>query len=254
MSDWTVLLSGRPGSDPLAASLAAGGLTVLAAPDLADLPPDHVVFPALDGTPGGIVAAAPYAPRAIYWLLAAGGVRGRRADVAAERTKTAGRAIHPIDTTGLDDEAIAARVAAVTGPGDGKGLVRDFGEALPARWYPVIDGDRCTQCFECVEFCLFGVYEVDADRRVHVAIGDNCKTGCPACSRVCPAGAILFPRYPSGGPIAGADEGRIERLTGDAARKAGGADLKAYIARYGNPEPPENDLGDSLDELEAFEP
>ena len=254
MSDWTVLLSGRPDTDPLAATLTDAGLTVLAAPDLVDLTSDHLVFSALDETPDGIVAIAPYAPRAIYWLLAAGGVRGRRADVPAEGTTTTGKTIHPIDATALDDEQIIARVAAVTGRREGAGVVRDFHENLPARWYPVIDNDRCTHCFECVEFCLFGVFEVDGNRRVHVAIGDNCKTGCPACGRVCPAGAILFPRYPAGGPIAGADDGRIERLTGDAARRAGGADLKAYIAKYGHPEPPENDLRKALDELEAFEP
>ncbi|MFW6146298.1 MAG: ATP-binding protein [Planctomycetota bacterium] len=254
MSDWTVLLAGRPGTDPLAAAMAEGGLTVLAAPDLVDLPADHLTFSALDETPDGIVAVAPYAPRTIYWLLAAGGVRGRRADVPAERTKTLGKPIHPIAAADLDDDAIVARVTAVAGEGAGEGVVRDFHEDLPARWFPVIDADRCTHCFECVEFCLFGVFEVDARRRVHVAIGDNCKVGCPACGRVCPAGAILFPRYPAGGPIAGADDGRVERLAADAARKAGGADLKAYIAKYGHPEPPENDLGKALDDLESFEP
>ena len=31
---------------------------------------------------------------------------------------------------------------------------------------------------------------------------DNCKTNCPACSRVCPEAAIMFPKYKSG-PING---------------------------------------------------
>ena len=26
------------------------------------------------------------------------------------------------------------------------------------RWYPVIDYSRCTNCMECIDFCLFGVY------------------------------------------------------------------------------------------------
>ena len=29
------------------------------------------------------------------------------------------------------------------------------------RWYPVIDYSRCTNCMECIDFCLFGVYGVD---------------------------------------------------------------------------------------------
>ena len=30
------------------------------------------------------------------------------------------------------------------------------------RWYPVIDYSRCTNCLECIDFCLFGVYGVDS--------------------------------------------------------------------------------------------
>ncbi len=29
------------------------------------------------------------------------------------------------------------------------------------RWYPVIDFGRCTNCLECIDFCLFGVYGID---------------------------------------------------------------------------------------------
>ena len=28
-------------------------------------------------------------------------------------------------------------------------------------WFPVIDYDRCTNCMQCLSFCLFGVYGVD---------------------------------------------------------------------------------------------
>ena len=58
--------------------------------------------------------------------------------------------------------------------------------ALRRRWYPVIDYDRCTNCMECIDFCLFGVYGVDGRGRILVEEQDNCKKGCPACSRVCP--------------------------------------------------------------------
>jgi Pyruvate/2-oxoacid:ferredoxin oxidoreductase delta subunit len=69
-------------------------------------------------------------------------------------------------------------------------------------WFPVIDYDRCTNCMQCLTFCLFDVYGVDGDQKIQVQIQDNCKTDCPACSRVCPEAAILFPKYKAG-PING---------------------------------------------------
>jgi len=255
MSDWSVVVPGA--ADAAVPRLLADeyGLTVLASPDLYDLPAGHPVFSAIDETPGPVAVAAPYLPRATYWILAAGGVTGRRADVAD--TKTTGKLLHPIDLSDCDDDAAVERIVAVTGRGDGDGVVRDFWEELPPRWYPVIDYDRCTHCLQCVEFCLFGVFELRSDRSVYVAIADNCKTGCPACSRVCPAGAILFPRYPHGGPIAGADEGRPEQLDGNEARRAGIPEMKAYIARYGDPDKidaPRGELDEIIDDLERFEP
>ena len=72
------------------------------------------------------------------------------------------------------------------------------------RWYPVIDYSRCTNCMECIDFCLFGVYGVDQLDRILVEEQDNCKKGCPACSRVCPENAIIFPGHKDSA-IAGAD-------------------------------------------------
>jgi NAD-dependent dihydropyrimidine dehydrogenase PreA subunit len=69
-------------------------------------------------------------------------------------------------------------------------------------WFPVIDYDRCTNCMQCLSFCLFGVYGADADGDIQVQQPDNCKTNCPACSRVCPEAAIMFPKYKAG-PING---------------------------------------------------
>ena len=63
------------------------------------------------------------------------------------------------------------------------------------RWYPVIDYSRCTNCMECVDFCLFGVYGVDRIDTILVEQPDNCRKGCPACSRVCPENAIMFPQH-----------------------------------------------------------
>ncbi len=69
-------------------------------------------------------------------------------------------------------------------------------------WFPVIDYDRCTNCMQCLTFCLFDVYGVDKQDKIQVQNNDNCKTDCPACSRVCPEVAILFPKYKAG-PING---------------------------------------------------
>ena len=41
-------------------------------------------------------------------------------------------------------------------------------QETPRRWYPVIDYDRCTNCMECIDFCLFGVYGVDLEDRILV--------------------------------------------------------------------------------------
>jgi len=82
------------------------------------------------------------------------------------------------------------------------------------RWYPVIDYSRCTNCMECIDFCLFGVYGVDALDRILVEEQDNCKRGCPACSRVCPANAIIFPEHKTaaiaGAPTTGAGDFKID--------------------------------------------
>ena len=71
-------------------------------------------------------------------------------------------------------------------------------------WFPVIDYSRCTNCMQCLTFCLFDVYGVSKDKKIEVRNPTNCKTDCPACSRVCPEVAILFPKY-KGGPINGDD-------------------------------------------------
>jgi NAD-dependent dihydropyrimidine dehydrogenase PreA subunit len=63
------------------------------------------------------------------------------------------------------------------------------------RWYPVIDYSRCTNCMECIDFCLFGVYGIDQRETILVEQPDNCRKGCPACSRVCPEHAIIFPQH-----------------------------------------------------------
>lgn len=62
-------------------------------------------------------------------------------------------------------------------------------------WFPVIDYDRCKNCKQCLNFCLFGVYSQNDEEMVEVTRPQKCKTGCPACARVCPFAAIIFPKY-----------------------------------------------------------
>jgi ferredoxin len=77
-------------------------------------------------------------------------------------------------------------------------------EEWPA-WYPIIDESRCTSCGQCANFCLFGVYEIN-DIKVHVINPHGCKNNCPACARICPQTAIIFPKYQQGGAIGGSDQ------------------------------------------------
>jgi len=100
------------------------------------------------------------------------------------------------DVTGLDADGVL-------------GAAREIREKAGARkleawkpWFPVIDYDRCTNCMQCLTFCLFEVYGVDQNDKLTVQNQSNCKTDCPACSRVCPEVAILFPKYKKG-PING---------------------------------------------------
>jgi Pyruvate/2-oxoacid:ferredoxin oxidoreductase delta subunit len=98
------------------------------------------------------------------------------------------------------------------------------------RWYPVIDYSRCTNCMECLDFCLFGVYGVDKLDRLTVENQDNCKRGCPACSRVCPEHAIMFPDYKTPA-IAGAPVGNISGLKIDLTKLFGGGDALQIAAQ-----------------------
>lgn len=61
-------------------------------------------------------------------------------------------------------------------------------------WFPVIDKQRCVDCGRCLDFCLFGVYS-KVDKQIVVAQPDKCKNNCPACARMCPDRAIIFPKY-----------------------------------------------------------
>lgn len=72
-------------------------------------------------------------------------------------------------------------------------------KALPTEpgtdaWNPTLDKSRCIECGKCYDFCLFGVYTME-DKKVRVTHPINCKNNCPACARMCPEKAIIFPKY-----------------------------------------------------------
>lgn len=110
-------------------------------------------------------------------------------------------AISTHDTSGMNADEIVSLVTTVRTEG-GADLNSPGQQGAWKPWFPVIDYDRCTNCMQCLSFCLFDVYGVDDEKQIQVQNNDNCKTNCPACSRVCPEVAIMFPKYASG-PING---------------------------------------------------
>ena len=160
------------------------------------------------------------------------------------------------------------------------GAIVQVDETTSRRWYPVIDFSRCTNCMECVDFCLFGVYGVDGVENILVEQPDNCRKGCPACSRVCPENAIIFPQHkapaiagaqidgdegfkidlsqlfgaPAGGddPIATAARERDEQLL-LAGRDAVGIDDQLKKRQADLAQRPKDNLDELLDSLEEFD-
>lgn len=121
----------------------------------------------------------------------------------------------PID--GLDEAALVTALEQLQNGGAKPGAWKP--------WFPVIDYSRCTNCMQCLSFCLFDVYGVSAERKIEVRNQDNCKTDCPACSRVCPEVAIMFPKYrhgPINGDQVSADDMRREAMKVDISALLGG--------------------------------
>jgi NAD-dependent dihydropyrimidine dehydrogenase PreA subunit len=146
------------------------------------------------------------------------------------------------------------------------------------RWYPVIDYSRCTNCMECIDFCLFGVYGVDKVETILVEQPDSCRKGCPACSRVCPENAIIFPQHKTptiaGAPVvAGSLKIDLSKLfgapeTGETAeqaairerdeqlvlagRQAVGASVGLPKRHAGKSDEPKDELDSLIDALDDF--
>lgn len=133
-----------------------------------------------------------------------------------------------IDLAGLAPDAVRERV---TGLRDARALPAP-GSWTP--WFPVIDYQRCTNCMQCLSFCLFDVYGVDGDGKIEVRNEEKCKTNCPACSRVCPEVAILFPKYKQGpinGDVVKAEDLEKESMKVDISALLGGDIYSALKTR-----------------------
>ena len=150
-------------------------------------------------------------PRAVRSLFAAAGIPLESENVRLFNMRTQS-----------PEEMLAALL-----PGDVPGDVKEG--TLPQKdegwipWFPVIDPKRCKNCKQCMNFCLFGVYGLSPEGQVQVQNPSGCKTNCPACARMCPASAIIFPKY-GDAPING-DE---VTETAEAAEKPS-ADLRSLL-------------------------
>jgi len=269
--------SGRPGIE----------LHVL--PHLYDLSPDGPGVGFLRSIPGPMIVLAWLYPRSAFWVLDAHGVQGRlgqaaslpgdepdlpvtkvKAPDAPERTiwcvdlRAHDRAEPYLDEIGRIVDATAEQ----TGPEVPPNLID---EATRPRWYPVVDFGRCTNCLECLNFCIFGVYGLDESERIVAEEPDACRPGCPACARICPAGAIMFPEHAdpaiAGDPEASADGLKLDlsQLFGgaDPAQLAAGERDRALSEKHGQatespadeatPPAPKDDLDRLVDELDDLD-
>jgi len=181
-------------------------------------------------------------PRAVKWLFAAAGAP-LRSDARLVNLRTEDAEAVLADTRQVLKPASGLSVGSGARPeGPVPGVGAEVPSASPARregeaaWFPVIDFDRCNHCLQCLSFCLFGVYGVGADRQVAVQAPENCKANCPACARVCPEAAIIFPKHKAG-PINGEavpDAARRETIKVDISALLGG-DLYARLRSRSQP-------------------
>lgn len=168
--------------------LRAGGAEVFEVADLCGLAArrDPLLKVVAGSSSPTIVACY---PRAVRWLFHRGG-----APLDEQAQITNARALGPDEATGTvapPNDAPAVEPGAVVEQSEGW-----------TPWFPVIDYDRCTSCHQCESFCLFGTFSVTAENQIEVSNPAGCKTNCPACARICPSGAIIFPKY-QGSPING---------------------------------------------------
>ena len=189
----SVLISRHLGSDAARASLEddlarrlnESGHTVLITPHLYHLPHGSDAWSEIAAFDGDLAVAGWISPRSLECLVREYAHREPVAAFDLSATESADEAF-----TAISDALGSAPV--VRTPSSAHERIRELDLPVTERWYPVLDRSRCTSCRHCLQFCLFGVYDV-VDRQVVAVLPDNCKNGCPACARVCPQGAVIFP-------------------------------------------------------------
>ncbi|MHC5060897.1 MAG: hypothetical protein ACYTFK_07425 [Planctomycetota bacterium] len=160
---------------------------------------------------GGAIKIIACFPRTVKWLFHAGGAPLQCEDVKFLNMRTG------------SPESIVSALSECEGfwPRCNEIQIEKTEDWVP--WFPVIDYERCVNCKQCMNFCLFGVYGLSEQEQVEVQKPANCKTNCPACARVCPQKAIIFPKYtesPFNGDQVKDDDGKVggkldELLGGD---------------------------------------
>jgi len=309
---------GEPQRPALQRELAAvlhdwAGVDVAIMPHLYDLGPDGPGVEYLRSVGGDMAVLSHLYPRAAFWVLDANEVRGKLGrssfwpeadadpdsqDAAAEQVVAdeGRRTIWCIDLREhveaepllAELERIAAEsigrpvavaVDAAADAAESNGMKR-IEEVTQPRWYPVVDRQRCASCLECLNFCLFGVFSTDVSGELLIEQPDACRDGCPACARVCPSGAIMFPHFnnpaiagdpkakpeqrhvtlidlfgpapspaaPSPADLAAAEREQARKELAEAQRRSGAKQPPAK-----KPAPPADDLDRLVDEVDGME-
>ena len=178
------------GVDAISDALANSGALITLVDDLCGLAATKdPLLAEIAASPNSAIIACH--TRAIRWLFAAAGY-------AVDESKTK---LYSLRTQNAED-IITALTAETCNAESQVDTVPHDSDWPP--WFPVIDRDRCVNCMQCMNFCLFGTYAISPDKQVVVAKPDACKNLCPACARICPKSAIIFPKYEHS-PIDGSD-------------------------------------------------
>ena len=99
-------------------------------------------------------------------------------------------------------------------------------EPVNLAWYPVIDSKLCINCRQCENFCLFGVYKF-VNENVAVDKPTKCKPYCPACSKICPKSAVIFPKHDSA--VISGNELRKDEPADQTISKMSGTELMTFL-------------------------
>jgi NAD-dependent dihydropyrimidine dehydrogenase PreA subunit len=250
-------------------------LTVV--PHLYDLKGDGESMTYLRSVPGDFVLLSWLYPRSAYWVLEANGVKGRLGQTSSlpeevdapadpsERTiwccdlreqPRAESVLQEVNRIVATIHGEAPALAATSTNGRPKYIE----EATSPRWYPVIDYQRCGGCGECLNFCLFGVFGLDESEQLVVEQPDACRPGCPACARICPEGAIMFPQHDdpaiAGDPAASHEELKLDLsqlFSGADPKELAEAERRRALEEQKKPKQPPDALDDLVDRVDDLE-